>query len=361
MKYHHLERVKVRLKTKSPLHIGSGTKIRKAELIYDNQTRRLYMPSMHEMLQFFAVKCHPKTLEAYEQFLQSNAMDDLGTFLRGQSVRLKPLPEWISRSIRTGNDVRRINEISLFVCNAEGRAYIPGSSIKGALRTALIAHSMTPAEKKDFIADKGNAKPPIEECVLRKLKSDDRNASNAVNDLLRGLEVSDSAAFDFEDMVVCQQQTVSASNSNIKSGRIPTFKECIAPNAETCFYVTLDYTILPRTFLNELLCALKNWDELCYRCYDRYYKNNGIEMADTACKNGTPLRLGGGTGFQNHSMVYAASDNPQAAKREAEIILEGKYRNTYKPQGASTAPYMQKVTSCDGYTYTMGRCEITME
>ena len=360
MKYRHIERVRVKLRLLSPTHIGSGEKMGKKEMIYDKVRNRLLIPSMPDMIDFFAVRCPPKTLERYEYFLQQNTPEDLGSFLTRNYIRTDPLPDWIQRSVCVGADIRRVNDLSLSVCNPEGRAYIPGSSVKGAMRTALIAARMTESERVALAREfRENSRYEMAaDSILRKLRADERRPAEPVNDILKGLSVSDSAPFAREDMVICQRLDLGIGEYEPKG--LSTYSECIAPDSETDFYISIDHNILPSAFLKELEQALQFWDDLCYNSYDALFENGGSDLADTSCWEGIPLRLGADTGFQTHSLVYRAFDGREAVDT-ANRILQNNFKYTYKPKpNVQAAPYRQKVTMYDGKLYTMGRCEMIL-
>lgn len=102
----------------------------------------------------------------------------------------------------------RPTAISAFVKDAYGLPYVPGSSIKGMIRTALIAweiqkHPEKYRSIKETIRRRSTEKQKrtvylnretkqLENEVLYTLKRDEKTAGNAVNDNLSGLHVGDS-------------------------------------------------------------------------------------------------------------------------------------------------------------------------
>lgn len=83
-------------------------------------------------------------------------------------------------------------EVLALIRDAHGRPYIPGSSLKGAIRTALLRR-LAPLSALDLgrtAVQQRNASP-LEEHAFRKASLSDREASGANRDLLRVLRVSD--------------------------------------------------------------------------------------------------------------------------------------------------------------------------
>ncbi len=85
-------------------------------------------------------------------------------------------------------------EVLALIRDADGRPYIPGSSLKGAIRTALLRRLVPAQQAADFArsATPGTKGSPLDEGVFRKAALDDRDdAAGANRDLLRVLRVSD--------------------------------------------------------------------------------------------------------------------------------------------------------------------------
>ena len=90
------------------------------------------------MIDFFMRNCRKNTLEMYEGFVLGGR-GDLSRFFSEQQLRADPDSRFIRQTDSLEPGIDTINTLELFHRNAEGDAYIPGSSIKGALRTAFIA------------------------------------------------------------------------------------------------------------------------------------------------------------------------------------------------------------------------------
>ena len=368
MKYGHLERFRVELAVQSPLYIGSGVKLSPMEYIMENNT--LYVPSMPDMIEAFANDWRRGLVEDFQDFaLNPRRGGKLGDFIRKWSISMKPLPPWIRYTVSApGYD--RANTLLTFIRNPEGQAYIPGSSIKGALRTALIAARLGERDKaglRSELETNPTARyPSAVEKVLRTLRlsidKDGNTTGNAVNDLLRAVEISDSAPYPSDSMTVCRRYWLS-EKGDAKQGQSPVFMECLRPGSRTAFYLTVDQSLWPagKEALSTLRDALDEWDELCKRVHDSHF---GQYLEAVRTGEGTPIVLGGGTGFHRKSLVYRISGNQNENVALAHRVLERQFtrRNgsTYKPRGAKTAPYRFKAARFDGLLYPMGVCSIRL-
>lgn len=90
------------------------------------------------------------------------------------------------------SDIPSPKEVLAFIRGADGRPYIPGSSLKGAIRTAIVRR-LASRESISRLLERGEAKR-VEAEVLDKLSWSDRVAEPQNRDLMRAIRVSDFRA-----------------------------------------------------------------------------------------------------------------------------------------------------------------------
>ena len=118
--------MKYELKTVTPLHIGTGSKYSGAEFVLkDGKLYRVSIDKLLKKLSESQIKDLTDRLEDYRFSLTD--------FLRGKDINLADIAKY---AIRFEGD-RGVKEISEQI-KTNNRAYIPGSSIKGTIRTAII-------------------------------------------------------------------------------------------------------------------------------------------------------------------------------------------------------------------------------
>ncbi len=370
MKYGHLERLRVELTVRSPLYIGSGEKLTAMEYILDNGV--VYVPSISEMIDDFSHAWQRGLMDDFMRFISApGRQKQLASFLRERRISLNPQPSWVRYTLRAQRDFSSMNTLLTFMRNSDGEAYIPGSSVKGALRTALIAARMNDADKRrlrdELVSNPTGRRASAVEETLRVLPCRlDRdgiapNRKDAVNDLLKSVEISDSMPFAPESLTVCRRHWLSAAGED-RPGKAPIFMECLRPGAGTAFYMTVDRSLWPEgeDALSTIRDALTEWDALCHRAVDDHFARS---LAETGTMKGAPIVLGGGTGFQRKSLVYKTSAYPEDAAQLAHEVLRRQFtrgtRCSYKPpQGAKTAPYMYKAARYEGEYWPLGVCEL---
>ena len=370
MRYGHLERVPVELTVKSPLYIGSGQKLTAKECILDARRHVVHIPSLPDMLDAFLNARQKGLANAYMRFMTDPAQKRLADFLETRNIPLDPPPAWVRYSLDAQTDFDKMNGLLTFMRDPEGMAYIPGSSLKGALRTALIAARMGEADKaalwRELEENPRNRRASVVERTLRVLpfkldRDGGRPVNDAVNDLLRAVQISDSAPFPADALTVCRRWWLALDGEE-RGGRSPVFMECVRPGTQTTLYLTVDRSLWPAGE-EPLAClrrALEDWDALCRTAHEGHFASL---LADTACTEGVPVSLGGGTGFQRKSLVYRTKSNAGEAAQLAHRVLREQFtqrngRSTYVPRGARVAPYMFKAASYEGLLYPMGACEL---
>ncbi len=126
--------MKLIISTLTPIHIGSGGKYSAAEfLIKGNQLYRVDINKLFGMLDERSKEDFIIQLE--EPYFQ------LGSFLRGKNIEISRIKRY-SCNLKAGYPAE-INEH----VKTNGGAFIPGSSIKGSIRTAILYNLI---EKKDI-------------------------------------------------------------------------------------------------------------------------------------------------------------------------------------------------------------------
>lgn len=371
MKYRHLERFRVDLTVLSPLYIGNGEELSQKEYLVTGDGKQCIIPSMPLLIDALAEKGY---IEAFEQFASQISSPNarartLTQFLQDQQMPISTKESWVLYSM-PANFPGGGNTLKKCMKYPNGRAYIPGSTVKGAIRTALIAQMMDSRAAGTLLQDveynPAKRWPGAEENVLRTLHCDERHPNDAVNDLLKELEVSDSAPFSEDALIVCQKFD---ERDDGRENVMPLYRECIKPGKSTFFYITIDRAVSSVLTKDKIIAALTNSYKM-QTAYDHKFDLSFEELQDINFGGKTPLVIGGGVGFQSKSLIYHAA---QKAGKDGRAIAQtalqklfpapmpGKRaKGYYKPPSPdSPAPYSIKLTKLNQKYCYMGRCGIT--
>lgn len=251
----------IKIEVISPIHIG------------DNENK-----NMTSLVDFIIEKDHLKLIDhkKLENIFTDNPhiMEDYIKEVKahsGKEYSLKPFLHNYKISIEEVTSEENIpvygdfeaKEIHPFI-SENGKKYLPGSSLKGAIRNALayvylIKHQelVKSLENKNF---KPKSKPDF--------SYEDKQifGNNPFNDILKFLQVSDSASFSKNSNAV-----YACNNYHLKKEQIlnPIIYECILPHSKTELRIKIKENIpgnimqnLDKKFWNEFLSIPKIFEAL---------------------------------------------------------------------------------------------------
>lgn len=363
----HLQIFDLYLKVRSPLFIGDGRTYTKKEYLYYTRNGRA---SLLDEQKFFTFLAERGLIDQYTQFMlsdQSNLLDFLTKDCGIPNTELKTLTRY---QIEAGDavDPKRANpqkDLYTFRRDAYGSAYIPGSSLKGALRTAWLLQAVLADRSTGHrLASDDNAAFPEENYVnqLRLvLQKDGSIDPNAVNSLFRGVQVSDSTPIPNERMALCGKFDALVNGSFTKGSKngIPLFRECAVPNAAVRFKLTLDQSVLKGRITKEsLLEAIQQFDAYYEQTYSRHF----TPPRDAVSLPQQPyLILGGGSGFFAKSLAYPYLGEEKGLRWTADQMTQmfsvHKHQDDME-QGIS--PRTMKYARFRGRFYPYGYCEVSI-
>lgn len=381
----------------APIHIGNGTTLKAYEYIYDankqqvlfiNETKWIAFLQEHHLMDAFAdyIMQTARALSRKGNFQGQYLWD----WLRRQGVAAEEIRGLALRraaaSPRTVTGGKNhLNDIAPQMALADGRPYIPGSTIKGALRTAILwkwirEHPHQFAGKwqelcgltdKRLKKERERVSSDIEQQILHLLDADSKK-HNAVNSVMRGLRVSD-AMTDTKSTIILQKidESTHAGRLHNNEKMLPLFRECIPAGTKLRFSLTVDFSMLEKVGIysfKDILDAMRMYTQsgLAWqrKAFDHRYEYL-FQEADTA-----DMMLGGGTGFLSKTLVQALAPDLHAAKdyiaRFLDANFQKKDRDTrrYRPAhdhvklDREISPRTLKVTKHGQDTWIMGLCQI---
>lgn len=371
----YLKTYKIILTTKAPVFIGSGKDLNKKEYIYEYHKSKVHIPDFAKMFEFIN-KTH--RVEKFQDYML-NYRGDFSRWLKDNNIFPQEYMQWIDYSLFVDEGVFEDggkNEIHTCMKDAYGCPYIPGSSLKGAIRTALLANDILKNKGKysrmssDVMRAelKGRTKmlrqetDRIEQTAFSTLNRVDEKGkpikpSNAVNDVMSGIRISDSKPLDKNCLILCRK--IDESTTGVQK-YMPLLRECIKPDTTVEFDLTIDTTLTEIT-VNNIIEAINNFAKHNAQNFDSAFKPNGQLPSNT-------IVLGGGAGYQTKTITYPLlGKNPDSVKRTSQIIsatLGKKIAEThkhYKDVSLGISPHTAKRTYYLKKKYTMGVCTIEIK
>lgn len=391
-----LKRYRVTITALSPIHIGMGQMIGKKEYIYLERSNKVIIPDIQKLYSAVRRKGLERQFQQYMFSFGKNNKGDvsLGEWLKRQGYSNLDYKDWALYQLDAGDALIKNNggrektkRIHAFIKDAYGKPYVPGSSIKGMLRTALLAWEIDQVNKQhsgryDKIAQEiknrvssrtkgyhqknNNGKKDkdclkeetcqLEQQILYTLQRDQEDQTNAVNDKLSGIRVSDSDALDVSKLTLCQKVDYSITK---KENSVNTVRESLIPGTKICFDLEID-TSIDTYSIEDIIAAINCYQKICN---EHFYAK--FHRGTTQNRQKNIVWLGGGCGFATKTVLYALYE------KEAVRVIDNIYQLTLgeiyrvhrhdKDVEQGVAPHICKCTKYHGELYDMGMARFEYE
>lgn len=368
----------ISLETVGPLFVGSGEKYKKSEYILDSYGNMCYIM---DTLKMFGGLKKMNLLNEYEKWVLSEPKNvNLFNFVKDNNIRSADYSKWAKYSFPVINAAALRNaDILPLVKDAYNMPYIPGSSLKGAIRNAILNSELLGSSDMEDIADRAERSvgqfdfrrkkaylaresDEIDTRLFHTLgrvdeKGRDVKASNAVNSVFQGIRISDSKPLQQDSVGLYQKIDVLPDGTTKK---LPILRECIKPGVCIEFTAEIDPDIFPYS-PNDII-----------RCINEMYSNEQEKFLKAFPQmpkySGSMIYVGGGSGFITKTAVYSLFKEKKRAVKNAAVILDntdsknkngkvGKHLEDTGKYGVS--PHMRKITVSNGTKYEFGLCRIS--
>jgi len=331
-------RNKMKLEVLTPLHIGGAdykSKLDKKEYIFDKDKKTLTLIDNEKFIAFLIKK---NLFEKYIAYIENNVNAkvmiqnrniNLFNFLKANNID-KDIQDFRKKApIKLDMNIENMNDIKLMLRDVQGKPYIPGTSIKGALINLLLVDYIIKNREK-FSKEKriilSECKKTNDDRSIRGLKNDIKKIVNQIeksiiysdNKTLEkskkfGISVSDS--YSYSNTRTNFYQDIDEKRTNKpgedKSRPMPVAREYIIANSIFDFDITLDIDLLEESKLK-----IKNIDDLIDSI-----ENAMSYLIDVLEDKNSPrtenLVLGANTGFLQKTIVYALFEDE---KERLEVI-----------------------------------------
>lgn len=366
----NLQTYRARLTVLGPVFVGSGNELSKKEYVFLN---RLQTVGIVDMQKFYRMVSQKGLRGKFEDFmLDSRAKRGLSDWIKENGISLQEIRPYLRYEEDSGvTAIQRGTPLHIMECVKDpyGMPYIPGSSIKGMLRTILLNGEIAEnpekyrrermslrgaVENSSFRPNRNQflqaEKRQVEEARFYRLTRNEKRRSDAVNDELSGMIVSDSAPLKIKDLVLCQKVDRRPDGTEKK---LNLLRECIRPGTKIDFTITLEKNICTVT-RDEILHSAEVFNGVYYDCFLRAFR--GI---DRPLPN--EVYLGGGAGFVSKTFIYSLMGRQEGLDTTVKIFRntgvpeQHKHRRDYE-YGAS--PHIVKCTNYQGQSVPMGRCRL---
>ena len=336
---------KMKLEVLTPLHIGGAdykSKLDKKEYIFDKDKKTLTLIDNEKFIGFLIKK---NLFEKYIAYIENNVNAkvmiqnrniNLLNFLKANNID-KDIQDFRKKApIKLDMNIENMNDIKLMLRDVQGKPYIPGTSIKGALINLLLVDYII-KNREEFFKEKriilSECKKTNDDRSIRGLKNDIKKIVNQIEKSIVygdnkelekskrfGISVSDSYSYSntrtnfYQD--IDEKRTTKVGEDKTKS--MPVAREYIIANSIFDFDITLDIDLLEESKLK-----IKNIDDLIDSIENAMsYLINVLE--DKNSPRTENLVLGANTGFLQKTIVYALFEDD---KERLEVVKKMVHKN----------------------------------
>lgn len=353
------------LTAKAPVFIGNGKSYVKKEYVF--LPSRVTGISQDQVMlldeiKFFHLLLERRLADKYERFMLG-PQTDLYRFLTSECcLSLNDIRAVSRYSIYAADALdadHSLKEIHAFVRGADGQVYIPGGSVKGALRTALLTDMiLSDAAPHPALGDtrKGFPEGNYLHTLALKKDRDGRTLNDAVNSILRGISVSDSLPVADSSMILAGKTDALV---NGETHQINLCRECIHPGTVLHFKLTLDQSVLHQKITAaSLKKSILTFDTYYETMYLRHF--TAPRHAATVSYTDT-LLLGGGAGFFSKTLGYPYLGETEGLSFAVNALGRAFRKHRHEEDRKNgISPRAMKYALYQGQLYPYGLCEVSI-
>lgn len=372
---------KVTLHCSTPVFVGSGDILEKTQFIYDGQQRKIYFLDEKKWAIFLGK--HKWIDDFAHALLTMRKSYSLSEYVKGKFETVgKAISVLQKEGVITKEEFCAMGKngpsnIMMFVRDIEGNPYIPGSSLKGAFRTAILASALKKGTYREYwnrieeaatekTADKIETK--INECMhdLEKaltIPDNVKKPQEMVNSYFRGLQVGD-AVLKKGKLSIVQKLDLSVGEKDPHK-LVKVCREALASGAELEFILGIDDSDKGMGHFgiqdfNDLQDILKDFVERQYEIlkipFEKQSEAAKEALEDIYQANQADLLLGGGTGFISKTLIYMLAPDKQCAVNVIRQYMEKKFPNGKHDGDKIIAPHTLKLVKEGRQVYLIGCC-----
>lgn len=378
-----LEKYDCTLTVKTPVFIGSGRKLSKIEYIYEPARKIIRVLDIRKLYEFMAERHQEQALEDY--FKNPGRFNGTAMFLLSNRITSADYPKFVAYTLedcepleerRDGRKSKNCDVLE-FMSDPYGNPYVPGSSIKGMLRTAIAASRLrhNPGLKNEVAGlleySKGHKRNNYfakeitlaEAKIFNTLDHELKKKENAVNCDLSLVKVSDSEPLSTKDLIVCKKYDHRPDGT---VNTLPIFKICLKPGTQIKFTLTLESSNCESTYgkqvysFQSIVNALKEFDEIYVKAFLSEFQDRVPVTTETRCWLGS-------AGFHTKTILAAVyDDEDELLDKTKQVFRETLNERVFDQHGHNfegtkyqVSPHMRKQTKYQGTEPDFGEAVLT--
>lgn len=362
----YLKHYKIILKTIAPVFIGSGKEISKTEYVFDG--KKIYVLDENKLINAILKR---NLIDNFTQSMNTKSFNLKFWLDKNDIKNYEQLAAYTLSGIENVSDKHSLKNIQACIKNAYNKPYIPGSSLKGALRTVILWNEIyDDSDNLDNVRRQLKFKVNNNSLTSNRLKKELGKDSAALErrffdikideisrKIMQGFIVGDSKPLSLDDIVLCEKIDVNVSGKQGKS-KVPMLRECIRPGTELEFDLTIDPLLFKHAYdINKSAITADDLDDM-FKGYSGDYYDSITSIFACCNEDENEIYIGGGSGFFSKTVVYSLFDTENAVEFTKKYLSKTTPRVHKHEKDTLISPHMQKCTSYNGKMYEMGKCAI---
>lgn len=396
---------KMRLKVLTPIFVGGGNDsvLNRTGYIYDSAQKKVYILDEAKFVEFLGAA---DLFDEYFKYVVENsgepprnprATGNRRSRHANPNANLVHLADWLASKGFTGYeklaryavaapdvDKGNLNDLRCFARNGLWQPYIPGTAIKGALRSVLLKEALLTAKRPDdwkralALVTSGQNRTlgrlgrEIED-RMTKLVSFDEDVENRhrsgpgqdspLRDIFRGIAVSDSRPIDPENLYIARQLRLSIKNKNGHIKALPVYLEYLKPGTEIVFTLSLNRRLLensPWRTVHDILDTLGRASRrFAVLMGDAHFKRLGEYRWSCEPNMSANFYLGGQTGWPTKVFWPELAPNPQECLKVTKTLLDKRFWvHRHALLDDRVSPRTLKLARYEEEYYVVGMCSL---
>lgn len=386
-----IDHAKLSLTIVSPTNIGGPEKLTTKDYMYNYDAGEVYLLNNYEWFRFLAR--HNKLAE-FETYMQNEmvrpngrtmydwAKSTIGVSQITKDVLGPAIDSIMKSAIYNEGRKNSLNDITPQIRGANGEVYIPGSSIKGVIDSAIISHMLRKNKtfrdnvqrelKKvlyaynEFRYKKGYCKKllrdifnSVDKIILDHIhvltKSDGKQFRGILASAFRGISVSDAMPMGAIQTEILKKEDSCLDEDGTHT--ISVHRECVLPNQKFSFTVTLDTAMTKEigiTSVNQVLAILQEDFDATHKLLASKFKK--VSPSIFKALESANAYIGSNTGFVQKTIIMAAFiDDEKTGIDIIKAILDVNFpKAEHNRKDTLMAPRALKLVKWNGHYYEMG-------
>ena len=374
----------------SPTNIGGPEKLTTKDYMYNYDAGEVYLLNNYEWFRFLA---HHNKLEEFELYMQDEmirpngrtmydwAKNAIGASQLTKDTLRSAIGSIMKSSIYNKGRKNSLNDITPQIRGANGDVYIPGSSIKGVIDSAIISHMLR--NNKAFrsnvqrelrkvldVYKRKNARSLFKDifkmvnlAILKHIHVLTNNEGKPFKGILasafRGISISDAMPMDVIKTEVLKKEDSCIDEDGIHD--ISVHRECILPNQQFSFTLTLDTAMTKEigiTSIDQVLDILQEDFDATHKLLASKFKK--VSPSVFKALDSANAYIGSNTGFIQKTIIMAAfTDDEKTGIDIIRAILDVNFQKAkHDSKDKFMAPRAIKLVKWNGNYYEMGGIHI---